>query len=168
MISSEWFPIVKRTAQHGLDEASLSQDKFYSWLAIWALDVVCESKEFMNAVPPGDKTEAGDVLWGIAASSMLLGITQEDITENFIETPAESYSDLIDCAASYADHAKKVSRDQRLLSNELPKLKVLLIDVFSCLASMIDLNQALEAVNKKLLQRYPNGYTANASINRVV
>ena len=164
MISSEWFPIVKRTAQHGLDEASFSQDKFYFWLAIWALDVVGESVEFMNAVPPGDKTEAGDVLFGIAASSMLLGITQEDITENF----TESCGDLVDSAASYADHAKKVARDQRLLSNELPKLKVLLIDVFSCLASMIDLNQALEAVNRKLQQRYPNGYTANASINRVV
>ena len=164
MISSEWFPIVKRTAQHGLDEASLSQDKFYFWLAIWALDVVCESVEFMNAVPPGDKTEAGDVLWGIAASAMLLGITQEDITENF----TESCGDLIDSAASYADHAKKVSRDQRLLSDDLPKLRVLLIDVFSCLESMIDVNQALNAVNKKLLQRYPTGYTASASINRVV
>ena len=155
MISSEWFPIVQRTAQHGLDEASFSQDKFYHWLAIWALDVVCESVEFMNAVPPGDKTEAGDVLWGIAASAMLLGITQEDITEDFIETSTESFNDLIDCAASYADHAKKVARDQRLLSDELPKLRCLLIDVFSCLDSLVNVNKALEAVNKKTATTLP-------------
>ena len=158
MISSEWFPIVQRTAQHGLTEASQSQDKFYFWLAIWALDVVGESVEFMNAVPPNDLTEGGDVLWGIAASAMLLGITQEDITENF----TESCYDLIDCAALYADHAKKVARDQLPLSDELPMLKVLLVNVFSSLESLVDVSDALVLLN-------PTAWVEqNSSINRVV
>lgn len=161
-----WFSVVQRTAKVGLDE-SLEGDGVYRWLAIWALDVVCEMSEFVHADQDDVDCEAGDVLWGIAASAMLWGIEQDQLlnykSQDPLNRPPLYYSAL------YADFAKKVSRDRRSINDEnSDKALTLFGDTFQCLAMYVDTTAALNAVNAKLWERYPNGYTAAASINRTV
>lgn len=74
-----YYKTIRRTAAHGLAEAEASSEGFYKWLALWALDVVCEAVEMTSEPEYSDErvAELGDVLWSIAASAMLLEISEE-------------------------------------------------------------------------------------------
>lgn len=165
---SDWFKVVQRTAKVGLDE-SLQGDGVYRWLSLWALDVVCEMSEFVHNFEEGnDIREAGDVLWGIAASAMLWDIEQNDLllyrSKHLLDKPPLYY------AALYADFAKKVARDRCKMNINVTRSRAveLLSDVYQVLAMYVDVTAALNAVNVKLWERYPHGYNAAASINRTV
>lgn len=176
-MSYPYFEVVRRTAQHGLDLSDRSQsgNQFRLWLSIWALDVVNESVEVSTAKTEHEEmVELGDVIWGVCASAMLVGLAEKDIIPSDpVEgikvgpyMPNLQQDKLIRRASQYADYAKKVARDDRPIDRS--QFANLLSRVFYSVARCGDPAAAAEAMNQKLLKRYPNGYTAADSINRNV
>jgi hypothetical protein len=161
-MAKTYFEIVQRTAQHGLDEAKDNPEKFRLWLSIWALDVIGESLEVLRSLNDKDKMlEIGDVLWGIGASALLIEMSEDELTKSvYIHNPMDS---LLLLASDYSELAKKTARDKR----DVQPLKNLLIKLYGFINHEYPVEYCLRLVDQKLMKRYPNGFNANASINRV-
>jgi len=164
------YAIVRRTAQHGLDEAKISRVHFDKWLAIWALDIVCETVEVSIEAHKVDSSvdslmlEVGDVCWGIYAVAMLCEI--DDLQVNAFDL---RINNLVYCSGSVSDYLKKVARDSRIIDKPTirGKLQNLLSSVNTMYSHLGGVNAAMRLVDVKLRKRYPDGYTADKSINRV-
>lgn len=163
-----WYQIVYRTATFGLTESKFSRDYFNKWLAIWALDIICEYHEIQRAKNLGETIdEVGDVMWGVAASAMLLGVDETHLIRfNEVDVQMIKNLDLVDLCSEYADLAKKTARDSRTDFTEL-KLKLRAIAI-KIQADYYPAQLCLDAVDAKLKKRYPNGFNAVDSINRSV
>jgi len=181
-----YYSVVERTAQRGLMESKRSRQDCDRWMAIWSLDIVCEAIEVKDAIFNNrqDKylVELGDVIWGIAAVGLLTGIPESKIFEGSWSSVPEALSRshvadrasagrheaiaLIDAAGECSDYLKKVARDSREIDQDAICLH--LRRVVSVIRYLCDPLDALAAVDQKLRDRYPDGYTAEASINRVV
>jgi hypothetical protein len=163
-----WYEIVERTASHGLEEAKESRESFNKWLAIWALDVVCECHEIETAKNLGEViNEVGDVMWGVAASAILLGMSEALLTDvNDIDKSIVKDESLLDLCARYADLAKKTARDSR--EDTIALQQYLRLISIKIQAQFEPAQLCLDAVDAKLKKRYPNGFNAADSINRVV
>jgi NTP pyrophosphatase (non-canonical NTP hydrolase) len=168
------FKIVERTARVGLDLAEASLEKKARWFYIWCGDITGEIGEVIKlpSIPSHPKVleEVGDVLWGISAIAMLCEITPQDIYAVHIEAHQEP-SNLFDCvlqSLELLDYGKKVCRDGlevRKLDRDFVLWQLALIYAF--IEAHYNIAMAFEAVNQKLLFRYPNGYTPQASVDRV-
>jgi hypothetical protein len=195
-----YYEVVRRTAQYGLDQSKESREKLNFWLAIWSLDVICESHEVMGSLDnhpqelefsgfvinenddgteeilgfvkavPAITLECGDVIWGIAATGLLLGIPENDIFPKAyihkVQHDPFEIELMIGYAALYAEYAKKVARDSREI--DILTFAEKLRKVFLHLCRIVDPQDALMALDAKLWKRYPNGYTPHDSINRMV
>lgn len=161
-----WFEIVKRTADVGLSESAADPTKKRMWLAIWALDVVNETLEAELADGKKAATEYGDVLWGIAASAMLLGVGQKKFVDgaSSVDVGISSVGKLRHWAVAYSDLAKKTARDDRAETTDLIFSLQLLYAAMK--AKGIDFDECLYLVDEKLKKRYKNGYSPAESINR--
>lgn len=159
-----WYKIVERTASHGLED----KENFHKWLTIWALDVVCECHEIQTAKNLGEViNEVGDVMWGVAASAMLLGMDENLLTDvNEIDKSLVKDEDLLNLCARYADLAKKTARDCR--TDYIPLRKYLRLISIKIQTQFEPAQLCLDAVDAKLQKRYPNGFNAADSINRSV
>jgi NTP pyrophosphatase (non-canonical NTP hydrolase) len=161
--------IVERTARLGLEKAKSSDHEFTRWLLIWASEVAGE----MVGEVQGDNeiTEVGDVLWGITALCLLLKIpTSEVFAPNHCEFELSGnlqYDALLE-ALLLLDYCKKVCRDGlELRPIDRNQIRIYLTKIFQCLNDYYAVDLALEAVDQKLQKRYPNGYTPEASVNRL-
>lgn len=170
------FEIVERTARVGLDLSSASEEEKAKWFYIWCGDIAGELGEVSKlrdrpANDPQLLSEVGDVLWGVSAVAMICEITPSDIYSVNIASHEQCHY-LVDCILDSLDlleHGKKVCRDG-LSARPLDRAFVLrqLALIFDWIESHYNINSAFEAVNQKLLLRYPNGYTPKGSVNRVV
>jgi len=181
-----YYSVVERTAQRGLMESKRSRQDCDRWMAIWSLDIVCEAIEVKDAIFNNrqDKylVELGDVIWGIAAVGLLTGVPEAEIFGGYADlieerfarsmvaeilgTGKENALRLVDAAGECADYLKKVARDSRAIDQDAICLQ--LRRVVSVVRYLCDPLEALAAVDQKLRERYPDGYTPEASINRVV
>ena len=161
--------IVRRTAQFGLTQSQESSQQFEKWLLIWACDIAGELGEYIDS---GDIVEAGDVLWGITAMCLLLDIPvrlvfRQDERVKGIMAGYQN-SEILVQALSLLDVCKKITRDgmaQRPIDRtQLTEHMQLL---FHWLEVHCDVDEALTAVDAKLLKRYPNGFTSEDSVNRI-
>jgi hypothetical protein len=181
-----YYAVVERTARHGLVESKESRQSFDRWMAIWSLDIVCEAIEAKQAIFGDLKNkylvELGDVIWGVAAVGLLTGIPEARIFEGYSRTVPETNARrnlgnslllgkgdaiaLIDAAGECSDYLKKVARDSREIDQDAICRQ--LRCVVSVVRYLCDPLEALAAVDQKLRERFPAGYTPEASINRVV
>jgi hypothetical protein len=164
------YAIVRRTAQYGLLQAGISRLYFEKWLAVWALDIVCEANEISIEAQKVDSSvdslmlEVGDVCWGIYAVALLCEIG--DLQVNDFDY---RIANLVHCAATVSDYLKKVARDSRIIDKDVirDKLQNLLSSVNIMYSHLGGVNAAMRLVDAKLRKRYPDGYKAEQSINRV-
>lgn len=181
-----YYSIVERTAQRGLMESKRSRQDCDRWLAVWSLEIVCEAIEVKQAIfhdlPDKYLVELGDVIWGIAAVGLLTGIPEAEIFEGYADLVEERFARsmaaeilgtgkenalrLVDASGECSDYLKKVARDSRKIDRDVICLH--LRRVVSVIRYLCDPLDALAAVDQKLRERFPDGYTPEASINRVV
>jgi hypothetical protein len=155
-------PIVQRTAQYGLNESLRSDDAKAKWLMIWVADAVAEYGEYIQS---HELVEVGDCLWGLTAVCLLIGITEIDPDGEEEGCATDIAYFLVGC--ELLDIAKKVLRDgvkNRPIDQALIIPKV--IGMMGYLSRTYDSLQALRLLDAKLLKRYPDGYSAEASVNR--
>ena len=183
-VRPDYFEIVQRTAQHGLNEAasyapSLSKAK---WLAIWALDLTGEMNEAdLAAIRFGrgsqeHLTEYGDVLWAIAAIQLLHDQTQEDFESRLgrVYLNARNIAKVGNLAVftcETGEMCKKLARDgEDCWDSELifDNLAVIYFWINELTHAKGGTNTCIGLMNSKLMARYPDGYSAKASKNRVV
>ena len=161
--------IVRRTAQFGLTQSQESPQQFEKWLLIWACDIAGELGEYIDSI---DIVEAGDVLWGITAMCLLLDVPVEEVfnLDNRIKDIATETSlvGILLKSLEIVDACKKIARDgmdkrpiDRARLTEQMRL------IFHWTAFQCDVDEALNAVDAKLRQRYPNGFTSEDSVNRI-
>ena len=161
--------IVRRTAQFGLTQAQESPQQFEKWLLIWACDIAGELGEYIDSM---DIVEAGDVLWGLTALCLLMDIPVEEVLHpdehvNGIATKLGLLEILIK-ALGLLDVCKKITRDgidKRPIDRT--KLTEQMRLIFHWIDLQCDVDEALAAVDAKLLKRYPNGFTSEDSVNRI-
>lgn len=177
------FQVVSRTAQHGLIESSKSDTAKEKWFYVWCGDIAGElgevmklrtSSSFSNKDEDSKEflTEIGDVLWGVCALAMLNGLDADSVrfypvTEG-IMNPLTFDQCLLD-ALELLDYGKKICRDgiaARPIDVAFVQQKLALI--YNYLRVNYDTEIAIELVDTKLLKRYPNGFNAKDSVNRVV
>lgn len=176
----DYFDIVRRTAQHGLDEAaSYSKDLARAkWLAIWALDLTGEMNEADMARirhrsdSEQYKTEIGDVCWAIAAIQLLFEQTQEDFEERIqrVKYSAKAITDkgnLSVFVCEVGEMCKKLARDGEDCWDPDVIFDNLAV-IYLWLEKLVDVEECIELMHQKLLKRYPSGYNAQASVNRIV
>lgn len=160
--------IVRRTAQFGLTQSQESPEQFERWLLIWACDVAGELGELFEAQSEHDMiTECGDVIWGMTALCLLLEIPVKTAFD-FCFNDASGSNDALLSALRLLDLCKKVCRDGQI-QRPIDRAKITehLNTIFKFICDIYPIDDALNAVNAKLLKRYPNGYSAEASVNRV-
>ena len=150
--------VVERTASYGLSHPDRAK-----WMLIWACDICGELSEFIAS---RELVEAGDVLWGCGAVSLITGVPLP-----FACHPVTPITDMgILCTAlGLLDHLKKVARDgleYRELDDYL--IDMTLSEVLMYLSQHVNLDEAVSAVDIKLLKRYPDGYSPDQSVNRVI
>ena len=160
--------IVSRTAQFGLTQAQESPQQFEKWLLIWACDIAGELGEYIDS---GDTVEAGDVLWGITAMCLLLDIPVESVfsPDDRVRLLATGtrWSDILLRGLALLDSCKKVTRDgmdKRPIDRT--KLTEQMQLIFQWIGLHCDTSEALDALDAKLLKRYPNGFTPEDSVSR--
>lgn len=171
--------VAKRTALHGLNQSSENASDRAKWFFVWCGDVAGELGEFLKfshaALCEGEALsekalcEAGDVVWGISAIALLLDIPADQLTP--VEYYGDSSFEVILGALELLEHGKKVCRDCPRRDIDLDLVIRQLRQVYAYLLEALDLrelNLALELVDTKLKERYPNGYSPAASVNRVV
>ena len=152
--------LVKATAAAFPDPASPDRTK---WLLIWCCDLVGELGEFIES---GELVEAGDCLWGLGAVSLASGVAIPFVR------PADTYirtMTILPESLKLLDHLKKVARDgidNRPLDVEL--ITKTFSKVLMFLGQYVDLDDAIAAVEIKLMKRYPQGFSPEASVNRTI
>jgi hypothetical protein len=167
------FDMTKRTAQYGLDQAEFSDTELEKWLLIWSCDIVGELGEAiseLNTLPHSKKalTEVGDIIWGISAVSMLIGISPDKLMRHSVIKDFDPVKAIVS-SCEILDKSKKICRDtiaEREISKDffLGRINVFLYQIIGC----FDFAEALALVDEKLKGRYPDGYTPKASVNRIV
>lgn len=149
--------VVERTASHGL-----AQPDSAKWMLIWCCDICGELAEYIEEP---SLEEAGDVLWGCGAISLITGVP---LPKWIAPLPISPLVAL--CGAlKLLDHLKKVARDgleHREVNEQL--VRTTFATVLGYLMTQVDLDEAVSAVEVKLLKRYPDGYSADKSVNRVI
>ncbi len=169
------FQVVARTAQHGLIESSESDTEKARWFYIWTGDIAGELGEVMKLRSQGQDseeilTEVGDAMWGICAVAMLNDIEPEDLLSSLPSySVCGSFSQCLIKSLELLDYGKKVCRDGiavRPIDREFVIEKLVLI--YGWLHFSYELEIAIALVDAKLWKRYPNGFTPEASVNRVV
>jgi hypothetical protein len=163
-------PIVERTARYGLSLAVSSPQEFERWLLIWSADVAGELGEVYATELPGLE-EVGDVLWGATAVALLLGIPVADLFDDSpfedLAAPISSPFDVILAGLRLLEITKKICRDgQEVRPIDRMAIESILRSIVQYLGRHHSLVDALNAVESKLLRRYPNGFTPEASVNR--
>jgi hypothetical protein len=164
--------IVKRTAQHGLDQAATSPQMLEKWLLIWSADVAGELGE-VYATEEEDIVEVGDVLWGMTAVALLLEIPVrrlfEDSDSDKILPVFEDAFDAILASLRLLEIAKKVCRDgQEARPIDKVAIELILRSIVQYLDDNYSLVDAAIAVDLKLQERYPDGFSPAASVGRAV
>jgi hypothetical protein len=162
--------IVQRTAQHGLDQSAQCPRQFERWLLIWACDVAAELDELDRAPIGQIHAEVGDVIWGITAVGLLLNIPLAHVFNGgtALDEPHWDHNDAQSSALQLLDICKKICRDTTdVRPIELSQIALMLSAVFAYLRDSYDVEWALTAVNEKLRKRYPDGFSAENSVNRV-
>jgi len=152
-----WFSIVQRVAQHRsfshlIDEHTTLNDPQTKrlWFSIWASDIADASIKFEKAATNEERScEAGDILLGISACAMLVGLTEDDrkTTSKYYTFQSLSYH-----AITFRDYAKKFYRGDS--DFDLVLFKWLLGNVAARLSEDMGLNEALKAVDQKLKKRF--------------
>lgn len=149
-------------------------------LGYFALGLVGEAIEVLDVVTGLDHEEIvgelGDVAWYAAALADCLGVRLREAqfsAGRWYETNVAAAIGLACCAGEIAEHAKKVWGHGHPLATHEPMLVDLLIDVLDTLRELAEgfgttLECVLDANVAKLRARYPDGFTREASINRVV
>ena len=167
-LSIKAIAIVHRTAQFGLTQSQESPQQFEKWLLIWACDIAGELGEYIDSM---DIVEAGDVLWGLTALCLLLDIPVETVFNPDDRLRGimvgYQYSAILIQSLSLLDVCKKITRDgmdKRPIDRSQLTGRMQLL--FHWLDSHCDVDEALNAVEAKLLKRYPNGFTSEDSVNR--
>jgi hypothetical protein len=158
--------IVRRTAQYGLSQSQESNSFFEKWLLIWACDVAAELGEVFDAETEREQVvECGDVLWGLTAICLLIDVPPIEVFR--WDGEVEGSHDTLIVALKLLDHCKKVARDGMGV-RKIDTFKIIdyMRSIFTWLESNYPLDDALNEVNKKLLKRYPDGYSAERSVNR--
>jgi hypothetical protein len=160
--------IVQRTAKFGLIESQVSTRSFERWLLIWTCDIAGEIGELAssgNAIEAN--TEAGDVIWGITALCLLLEIPCPMVfTPEPIDTGLGMHDSIIE-SLLLLDYCKKICRDgQHVRPIDKKKITLHLMTIWAFLSANYDVDEALDLVNAKLLKRYPDGFSAEKSVNR--
>ena len=149
--------VVERTASHGLAQPDRAK-----WMLIWACDICGELAEYIEEP---SLEEAGDVLWGCGAISLISGVP---LPKWVNPLPMDDLTVL--CGAlKLLDHLKKVARDgleHREVDEQL--VRTTFATVLGYLKTKVNLDEAVSAVDIKLLKRYPCGYSAESSVNRVI
>lgn len=148
--------VVERTASHGLAQPDRAK-----WMLIWACDICGELAEYIEEP---SLEEAGDVLWGCGAISLITGVP----LPKRVNTLPISHLEAICGALKLLDHLKKVARDglkNREIDEQL--IRATFATVLGYLKTYVILDEAVSAVDIKLLKRYPDGYSAAQSVNRV-
>lgn len=157
MDTDKLLKVVERTASHGLAQPDRAK-----WMLIWACDICGELAEYIEEP---SLNEAGDVLWGCGAISLITGVP----LPRWIDPLPLSDLIVLCGALKLLDHLKKVARDGLELREVNEQLvRTTFATVLGYLKSQVDLNEAVSAVDIKLLKRYPNGYSATQSVNRKV
>lgn len=134
-------------------------------LAYWTLGIVGEIDEFSEAYVSKDDCgkEAGDVLWYVALMQR-----ESEAEVSFHRFPPGSRDAGIQ-AARLAEHVKKnlghgKPLDIAYVSELLSGIAQSIVeDINAC---NLTLEQVLEANIKKLEERYPHGFSVQASLNR--
>jgi uncharacterized Zn finger protein (UPF0148 family) len=170
------FAVTKRTAELGLIESKLNDENKAKWLLIWSCDIVGELGEAIyeldnSSISSAALTEVGDVIWGVSAVCLLLGVDPEKLINCSIVDEFD-----IKCAVvsgcEILDLSKKICRDtisKRPINLETKQKYIDLINTFLFgMVGCFDFVKALELVETKLNSRYPDGYTPEASVNRTI
>ena len=158
--------IVRRTAQFGLTQSQESDDLYEKWLLVWACDVAGELGEVFEAETEREQIlECGDVLWGLTALCLLLEIPPIEIF-NF-DRQISGGHDALATSLRLLDHCKKVTRDgMETRKIDKPKMVEWMRSIFTWLEVNYPVGDALDAVEAKLRDRYPDGFTPQKSVNR--
>jgi NTP pyrophosphatase (non-canonical NTP hydrolase) len=170
------FAVTKRTAEVGLLEAALSDENKAKWLLIWSCDIVGELGEAIyelehSSMSTAALTEIGDIIWGVSAICLLLEIEPGKLINCSIADEFDVKCAIVS-GCEILDLSKKICRDtisKRPINLEMKQKYINLINSFLFrMVGCFDFDKALGLVDAKLLARYPNGYTPEASVNRVV
>ena len=169
------FQVVSRTAKHGLVESNESDTAKEKWFYVWCGDIAGELGEVMKLRSTGQDseeilTEVGDVVWGVCALAMLNNIESDDLTSALtLVTGCGSFNQCLMVSLELLDYGKKICRDgiaNRPIDQKFVIEKLTLI--YGWLHFAYDLETAIALVDAKLWKRYPNGFNAKDSVNRVV
>lgn len=153
--------VVERTASHGLAQPDRAK-----WMLIWVCDICGELAEYITS---RELVEAGDVLWGIGAVSLITKVSLPYGGATYLPSKPIEDMGVLCTALGLLDHIKKVARDglkNRPLDDHL--IYMTFCEVLLYLGQHVDLDEAISAVDIKLLKRYPDGYSADKSVNRVI
>jgi hypothetical protein len=166
------FQVVERTARYGLQQSKESPTSTEKWLLIWSAEVAGELGEVWEQIDQhrSDNNklliEVGDVIWSIGALGMLLDFKPSDFNSK-VYFDVNTLADSVKISLRLLEMAKKVSRDG-LANRPIDRERVLslLVSIFRFLEKGFDVTKALSLVDAKLLARYPDGYSAERSVNR--
>jgi NTP pyrophosphatase (non-canonical NTP hydrolase) len=139
-----------------------------------ALGLAGEFAEIVYLSGPGQESEAlkecGDLLWYVIQGCDALGLDSTEVIENSARTA--DLTSLIGAIGGIAEIAKKAMFHGHISTAEQH------IEVENCLTVVVGgikmvlelhgwtLEQAMQANIDKLRRRYPDGFSAEASINR--
>jgi hypothetical protein len=159
-----WFSIVERTARVGLQESEMSDEAYRKWFLLWCCDISGELGEIDdNCV---DICEIGDVLWGVSALWQLNRLPLDELL--YQDTNLTTLFQAIKVSLKLLEHGKKLLRDGKARQPDKELVKGVCIELLCWLAQNYNLDDALAAVERKLLKRYPDGFTPEASVNRAI
>jgi NTP pyrophosphatase (non-canonical NTP hydrolase) len=142
------------------------------WFLIWAAGVVTETYEVEhekrklidNLWDPCEMlAEIGDVLWHVVALRELFHLKEDIFYTADVVNPCNN-----EFRFKLLEIAKKCSRDGEARPYPLDEIKLCINRMLTDLLNYPHIDKAIDLVDQKLRTRYPNGFNAQDSVNRVV
>jgi NTP pyrophosphatase (non-canonical NTP hydrolase) len=169
--------IVRRTSSYGLAASQTSREEYYRWFLIWCSEISTELGELYDHPTHARRsrealTELGDVLWGITAVCQLLQITSLEFDLHDGQDIPDLHIDSISNSLQILNYAKKACRDgpdHRVIDSLYVKVHLhILILQLTYIYGINSIKDAIGFLDEKLKLRYPNGYTPQDSVQRVI